>query len=48
MRTKEDIKRDLDLWRDRLRWAMEDMSKADNKIDELKKELAATEKGGEI
>lgn len=39
MRNREEVERELSIWKDRYRWAMEDVSKADNKIDKLKKEL---------
>ena len=38
-RTKEEIEFELALERDRYRWAMEDVSKHDNRIEELKREL---------
>lgn len=38
-RTKEQIKHELSLERDRLRSAMEEVSLHDNRIDELKREL---------
>lgn len=39
-RTKEQIEHELSLEQCRLRWAMEDVTKHDNRIVELKKELA--------
>jgi len=45
-RTRKEIEHDLSLWRDRYRWAMEDVSKADNMIAKLKNELQILKSDG--
>jgi len=42
VRTKEEIEFELALEKDRYRWAMENVSKHDKRIEELKRELEDT------